>query len=229
MKKIFATLFAASLMLMGTQAFAQIVPGAGYLHVFETTKFLNNENADPDVDHLNGFYVGASYNIPIVDHVGFAPGFYVNMLFANIDIYGGSSIVGNTYSQRYSEIALNVPLNFAFKYEFNGNAAIVATVGPTFQYGVMSRSSVHDDLTVGPIHIPTDGSINHYDKEHADEVAPFYSVYNPFNIYIGANVGVQLGDLLFTVGYDRSLLDCDVQKNNKTVRNVIKAGINFAF
>ena len=68
MKKIFATLLAASLLLIGTQAHAQLATGAGYLFASETTS-TNNSKADAIPHH--GFYFGGSYNIPIVVNVKF--------------------------------------------------------------------------------------------------------------------------------------------------------------
>ena len=62
---------------------------------------------------------------------------------------------------------------------------------------------------------------NHYDAENGD--------MNRFNIYLGGGLGFQVGDLLFTVGYDHNLLNIDKTDGVTTNRNQIKAGINFAF
>lgn len=53
MKKILSTLLAASLMLLGTQAFAQGSLNAGYLN--STQSFKNSDSVNS-----NGAYVGAS-------------------------------------------------------------------------------------------------------------------------------------------------------------------------
>ena len=218
MKKIFATLLAASMMLIGTQAFAQFVPGAGYLYASEKTS-----NSDAVAHH--GFYLGASYNIPLVAGLGIAPGFYANMLFSKLGSYSvGGATAGASISGNTRELSLNLPVNLNYRYSF-GAVGVMAFAGPTFQYCVLNKSNINADF-----HIPgftyTDGQeINRFDPNESGALI----AYNPFNIYIGGGIGIQLGDLLFTVGYDRSLLDLDKRENSKTARNVVKAGINFAF
>lgn len=215
MKKIFATLFAASLMLMGTQAFAQIVPGAGYLLSIEKS---SSENSSMDATKLNGFYVGASYNIPLVAGLGVAPGFYADMLF----YHGAASLTQYvTLSEHYTELALNLPINLNYRLEVSDNASIYAFAGPVFQVGLMARSTYNGRIDVGPIHINEGDAYNHYDAENGD--------MNRFNIYLGGGLGFQVGDILFTVGYDHNLLNVDRTDSWKTNRNQIKAGINFAF
>ena len=215
MKKIFATLFAASLMLMGTQSFAQIVPGAGYLLSIEKS---SSENSSMDATKLNGFYVGASYNIPLVAGLGVAPGFYADMLFYN----GAASLTQYvTLSEHYTELALNLPINLNYRLEVSDNASIYAFAGPVFQVGLMARSTYNGRIDVGPIHINEGDAYNHYDAENGD--------MNRFNIYLGGGLGFQVGDILLTVGYDHNLLNVDRTDGWKTNRNQIKAGINFAF
>ncbi len=225
MKKIFATLFAASLMLLGTQSFAQIVPGAGYLHVIEQAKYADSGESAADDFHTNGFYVGASYKIGLGDYFGVAPGFYVNMLFKSVNKDNGATIagipVGGATSYNYTEIALNVPVNVTFKYHFTDNVGFVAFAGPTFQYGVMARSTFHGSLSIGSLHFSDGDSYNHYGKDGDS---------NPFNILLGGGIGFQAGDLLFTVGYDHTLLNCSKKDTGLyTGAHLIKAGINFAF
>ena len=53
MKKIFATLLAASLLLIGTQAHAQLATGAGYLFASETTSTNNSTCMRTAILHIN--------------------------------------------------------------------------------------------------------------------------------------------------------------------------------
>lgn len=224
MKKLFTCILAASLMLLGTQAYAQLVVGAGYLHNIESSKNTSNNKAVGDPVHLNGFYVGASYNIQFAKYFGVAPGFYVDMLFqsknnASGGTFGGVLLSGSV-SYNYTEVALNLPVNLTFKMPIGDNADIFAFAGPTFQYGVMARSTFHSAATVGPLHF-SDGEVyNHY-GEKGDS--------NPFNILLGGGVGVEIGDIQFLVGYDHTLLNCEKTEGFYCGRHQIKAGINFAF
>ena len=117
MKKIIASVFAAAMLLMGTEAFAQLVPGAGYLLSIEKSK---SENSALDAIKLNGFYVGASYNIPLVGGLGVAPGLYADMLF-----YNGAATVREivTFTEHYTELALNLPVNLNYQFEISDNAS----------------------------------------------------------------------------------------------------------
>lgn len=220
MKKIIASVFAATLLLMGTEAFAQLVPGAGYLFSSELGK--SEKTSEQEAYKLNGFYVGASYNIPLVAGLGVAPGLYADMLFYNGEVKNVyAQAISTSVSQHYTELALNLPVNLNYRFEISDNASIYAFAGPVFQVGLVARSTYNGKIDIGPIHINEGDDYNHYDAEKGDT--------NRFNIYLGGGIGFQVGDLLFTVGYDHNLLNIDRTEGWKTNRNQIKAGINFAF
>ena len=71
MKKIFTTLLAASLMLLGTQAFAQMSVNAGYLNSTQSFSESNSKSINS-----NGAYAGVSFNLPISGGLAVAPGVY---------------------------------------------------------------------------------------------------------------------------------------------------------
>lgn len=215
MKKIIASVFAAAMLLMGTEAFAQLVPGAGYLLSIEKSK---SENSALDAVKLNGFYAGASYNISLTGGLSVAPGLYADMLF-----YNGAATFQQllTFTEHYTELALNLPINLNYQFEISDNASIYAFAGPVFQVGLVARSTYNGRIDFGPIHINEGDAFNHYNSENGD--------MNRFNIYMGGGLGFQVGDLLFTVGYDHNLLNVDKSEGWKTNRNQIKVGVNFAF
>jgi hypothetical protein len=217
MKKIIASIFAAAMLLVGTEAFAQLVPGAGYLLSIEKSK---SEKQSLDAVKHNGFYVGASYNIPLTGGLGVAPGLYADMLF-----YNGAATFAQliTFSEHYTELAINLPVNLNYRFEISDNASIWAFAGPVFQLGLVARSTYNGRIDYGPIHINEGEAFNHYNSENGD--------MNRFNIYMGGGLGFQVGDLLFSVGYDHNLLNVDKSSAEgwKTNRNQIKIGINFAF
>ena len=214
MKKIFATLFAASLLLIGAQAHAQVVPGAGYFFASEKTG-----NADAVTHH--GFYLGASYNVPIVAGLGVAPGLYLDMLIHGEAAASGASWANYYVAGRYREFALNVPVNVNYKFNLGNNAAFLLYAGPTFQVGIASTTTVTGSVSFLGLNYSDGSKYNHYDSQNGDR--------NRFNMSVGGGIGFQAGDLLFTVGYDRSLLDYTKNENYKTGRNMIKAGLNLAF
>ena len=214
MKKIFATLLAASMMLIGTQAFAQFVPGAGYFFASEKAG-----TSDPVAHH--GFYLGASYNIPIVAGLGVAPGLYVDMLAYGKSTANGGSYANYYVSGNYREFALNIPINVNYKLNLGHNAALVAYAGPTFQVGLASTTTVTGEVNIFGIKLNDGSKFDHYNSDNGDR--------NRFNMSVGAGLGFEVGDILFTVGYDRSLLNYAKSDRYTAARNMVKAGINFAF
>ena len=223
MKKVFATVLAAALLLMGTQANAQLVPGAGYLRATDTVKSTSNSSTT-STEAMNGFYVGASYNIPIVSVLGIAPGFYADMLFQHKDSNGGASWLNYNSASRYTEIDLNIPINLTLRFGLGRNAAIFAYGGPVFQYAVMAKSTFNDSVSILGQQVSSNGSYNHLDPEKGDT--------NPFNIYLGGGAGFQMGDVQIMVGYDYSMLNSLNTKNISGYdgrRGNLKVGINFGF
>ena len=220
MRKIITSILLTALLVLCGQARAQIVPGAGYLYSSEVS-VSGDSKSDPDV--FNGFYVGASYKISLDGGFYVAPGLYANMLLHNESAVKGSSKAGLAVQGTYREVALNVPINLAYMYELNDNVSVMAFAGPVVQFGLISKTTVSGTANVDIFGLKfsyTDGKeVNYYDSEDGSR--------NRFNVYLGGGVGVQVGDLLFTLGYDHNLLDIDRYDNIKTNRNQIKVGVSF--
>ena len=214
MKKIFATVLAASMMLIGTQAFAQVVPGAGYF-------FASEKAGKSDAVAHHGFYLGASYNIPIVAGLGVAPGLYLDMLAYGQAAANGGSWASYYLAGSYREFAVNGPVNVNFRLGLGSNAALLVYAGPTFQVGIASTTTLTGEVSILGVKYSDGTKYNHYDADKGDR--------NRFNMSIGGGIGFEVGDLLFTVGYDRSLLNYARSDNYTAARNMVKAGINFAF
>ena len=73
MKKIYALVLAAALLLLGTQANAQFHIGVGYLNSTEITHYTNGDK--PFSEMMHGFYLGGTFNIKVAGNFGIAPGF----------------------------------------------------------------------------------------------------------------------------------------------------------
>lgn len=216
MKKIITGFFAVAMLFVCVESNAQLVTGAGYLYTSEKT---GNSDAIP----FHGFYLGASYNIPIVAGLGVAPGLYADMLFRNASSSAGGTAAGLTLSGHYRELMVNVPLNLNYGVNVNNNVRLVAFAGPTFQFGILSSTTVSGSANINLF----GQSYSYSDSETYD----YYEndVRNRFNIYFGGGIGLQIGDIMFTVGYDHNMMDIDKNDNTTTGRNVIKAGINRCF
>ena len=125
MKKIFSTLLAASLMLLGTQVFAQTTFNVGYLNSTLATKNTSSGS--------NGAFAGVSFNIPVSGGLGVAPGIYYSALFSkNTELFGFGT-------GTFQEHALNVPVYLNYAFALASDTKFFIFGGPTAQYGLMSK------------------------------------------------------------------------------------------
>ena len=205
MKKIVTIALAAIMMLAGTNAFAQLSVGAGYLNS-TLNKSYNGTALDPETS--NGFYVGGSYNIHLVKGLGVAPGIYYSMLAGKSKTtYGGFTLADHTFTEH----AINVPVNFNYGIDLR-DVKFLVFAGPTFQYAL---SSQYKGQVLGVDHVVD----SFKDMNHS-----------PFNIYLGGGLGAELAEKLqITVGFDYGLMN--ISKADKTVahRYNIKLGVAYLF
>lgn len=209
MKKIFAISLAAAMLLAAPHANAQLSAGAGYLNSQEKANTKNAQRTD-----LNGFYAGAQYNIHLVAGLGVAPGLYVDMLFGKEE--SGNAAV--SVAGKYTELALNVPVNFNYSFALGRDMKVFVYAGPVFQYGLLSRTKV--GASVGGKELSE--TVNNYEKDYR----------NPFNIYLGGGAGIDVAGIQVILGYDHSLLNAygsALSDNASLGRSQIKVGVGYAF
>lgn len=229
MKKIFAIVLGAALMLSATNAFAQLSVGAGWLNTTEKSVY---NNGNPEKSNFNGFYAGGQYSLPVVGGLSVAPGLYVSMLFGKetgTDSGYGLTLTGES---KYQELALNLPVNLAYTFEI-GDFNVFAYAGPVFQYGLISKSSgtlsgsfLGFSASTGEI------TEDNYTGKVSDKDGNSQSTdpsRNPFNIYIGGGAGIQAGQFQVIVGYDHSILNFSKVDKENISRSQIKIGVGYAF
>ena len=209
MKKILSTLLAASLMLLGTQAFAQMSVNAGYLNSTESVK--GNSNSV----NSHGAFAGVSFNIPIAGGLGIAPGVYYSMI-TNKDAASGSLFgISVSGAKTFMEHAINAPVYVNYGIDLSRDARFFVFGGPTVQYGLASTYKLEGSAgSVGG-----ESTINNYENED----------YSRFNVYVGGGVGFQAGAFQVTAGYDYGLTDLDKRDNAEAHRSNIKVGVGFLF
>ena len=158
MKKIIASVLAASLLLLGMQAHAQLIGGAGYIYSSEKT--TNIDGSTP----YHGAFLGASYNIPVVAGLGVAPGLYASVLLHNEGADGGSSKVGYNIAGSDREVAVNVPIHITYSLNL-GKVGLVAYAGPMFQVGLINTTTVTGSVSLLGFTYSDGGQVNNYDSE----------------------------------------------------------------
>ena len=206
MKKLIFALFAASLMLIGTEASAQLSINAGYLN--STTK-THNENPS----NANGAFAGLSFNLPIAGSFAIAPGVYYSVISAK---EMGSLGTIFSASGKFTEHSINVPLYLNYGIDLARDTNIFIYAGPTAQYGIASTTK----LTASIAGVSGSTTENNYDDDD----------YNRFNVYLGGGLGFEVNNILITVGYDYGMLNLIKGDNApKSHRSNLKIGVGFAF
>ena len=214
MKKIFATILAASLMLVATNAFAQLSAGLGYINATENTTYTNGDTKTTTPTALNGFYVGGQYDMPVaaVSGLGVEAGLFANFLFGSEHSNGLFGLGSGTY--KYSDITLNVPVNATFGFDLAGDTNVFAYAGPIFQFGLTNKTSFQGD-----------GSSNTTITDNFAGNDP----RNRFNLLIGGGIGAQVSGIRITVGVDQSLLNYQTADKYTGSRFQLKIGAGYAF
>ena len=204
MKKIFSTLLAATLMLLGTQAFAQMSFNAGYLNSTLATK--NNS------DNANGAYAGISFNIPVAGGLAVAPGVYYSMLTSKETAALGSVASG---SGTFMEHAINVPVYLNYGIDLARDTRFFIFGGPTVQYGLASTVKYEGNV----LGVSGSSTHNNYDNEN----------FNRLNVYLGGGVGFTVAGIQLHVGYDYGMMNQYKNTDTACHRSNLKVGVGFAF
>ena len=187
MKKIVTILSAALLLLAGTNAFAQMSVGAGYVNSTNSLKF--GKNSDASTTAINGFYAGVGYTLPVSSLINFTPGVYYEFL-ANKDV---ASVGGLTASGTLTEHYLNIPLTFSVGGSVAPGIRLFAFAGPTAKFGLASTTDSNASLAG----ISLGGKTDNYNN----------SDYGRFDIMLGGGAGIEFSNVRLTVGYDYGLLN----------------------
>ena len=119
MKKLISIAVAASMMLIGTTAFAQVSVGAGYIN--EPSKVKIGDSAS-NMGAMNGFYAGFGYDINEGEGFGISTGLYCSFLTGN----------------DMTEHALNIPVKAGFSVPVGSGLSGFLNFGPTFVCGLAS-------------------------------------------------------------------------------------------
>lgn len=214
MKKIITTLFAASMMLLGTVAFAQPSIGVGFANSTDKRKSGNTTTTN----NLSGFYVGGNYNINLAGALNVAPGIYYSLLTKSDASYAGMADLKVDVTEHY----ISVPVMFNAGLAFADGIVGRIYAGPTLAYGLASNSKYTASATIPVIGTVSKGDkVNNYDD----------SDYSRFDIMLGGGVAVDFFDMVrFNIGYDYGLVnrysgDDDVTRH----RSQLNVGVAYLF
>ncbi len=205
MKKILSSILVASLMLVGTSAFAQMSIGAGYVNSKST--FSTSSGTSKYSAPSNGFYAGLEYNVPVGDIFGLSAG--VNFEYLMSKTYTLGSLLSGDFKEQY----INVPVHLNFGADLADAIRVLVFAGPTFSYGLAAKVE-------GGAAGFTLGSDLYKDRG-----------WNRFDVLVGGGVGLELMDKIrLSVGYDLGMFNrLPKDSNDKVNRNRMYAGLAFLF
>ena len=208
MKKLIITLAIA--LAACTAAFAQkgLSVGAGYLDNTIKTVYTSGSTSTTTARTLGGFYAGAAYDV-----LTLGPGIIITpgLVFASTSFKGEEDLVGGVSSGNESYLA--VPVNFSYKLELvPGTLAIAPYAGPTFAYGLSSKST----YTLGS----TSNTTDKYDG----------TTYGKFDLMVGVGLAFDIVDMIrVSVGYNMGLLDRDSDDSYKVTTSNFNFGVAYLF
>ena len=206
MKKFFTTVLAASLMLIATNASAQLYLGAGY---------LNSDLVQGNTTtNMNGGYVGGNFGINLMSQgsidLALVPGAYVTYLGSKDE----QTVLGSTTVTTMNELFVDVPVSLKFNYNLTRDYGLFAYAGPVVRFGLSSTSKVdNEDINT---HL---SSKNFEDTDYAR-----------VQMLLGLGVGFELNkQFQFTIGYDLGLnnLYTGDDDDTKWSRNQLRLGVAY--
>lgn len=211
MKRIITTILAASMMLIGTSAFAQASIGAGYINSTSKVTSSNKVYNTP----YNGFYAGLGYDINEGAGFGINTGLYFSYILSTSSGSIGSIISG---SSKTTETYLDIPMRFNISSDFGALRASLFA-GPVFSCGI--TSTTNSSASALGIEVGT-GNVDNYSDSN----------YNRFDIQVGGGVNIDFQNMLrFTASYDLGMLNRIKTETEgyKCSRNVLRVGVAFLF
>ena len=204
MKRIITLIAAAVMMTIATNSFAQMSVGAGYLHAGDQVTL---KGIDPVEVGMNGAYAGVSYNLPISELIGIAPGLYYSLLYTKDSAFEGA--LGAEVIEHF----VNVPVYLNLGFNLGQSSRFFIFAGPTVQLGIASKA----DVSVGSL---SSGKVDRY--KDGD--------YSRTNVLLGGGIGLNLSKIQITAGYDQGLFNLDTSNDGtKRIKRYAKAGIAYLF
>ncbi len=137
MKKVFSFMAVAAVMLFAGKAYAQMTVHLGYAPVTYTTTYNNNDSKM----EMNGFYVGANYNVNLTGdlNVGIGADFRFNTKTneAGANVFG----IVATSKTTSTQMLIDIPVLFNYGLSLNSDFRISAFAGPTFSLALSGKTT----------------------------------------------------------------------------------------
>lgn len=179
---------AASMLFVG-KANAQLNVHLGYSPVTYTTTYNGN---DEKMD-LNGFFLGANYNINLTGdlNVGVGADFRYN---TKSDTRKAGTL---SIDVDHSQIVLDVPVLFNYGLSLSDALRVSAFAGPNFSFALSGKSTYDANATVlSALGLSADGEFDWYGEDSDQkkfDIGLTFGLslgYREFNLFGGYNMGL---------------------------------------
>lgn len=221
MKKIFSFVAVVAALLVAGNANAQLSVNAGFLNTTvqkhtETTIANKTNIKDTSAVLGGGFFVGASYNLPIIAGLGVAPGLYFDLTTKKEQTSG----TGYTRTTTTTMTDLNVPIMINYRLALGDDLAIFAFVGPDVKIGLsaVSKYVLDSDLT--------GQKIEDYNMYETDEDEGNGSIKR-FDVGLMFGAGAEFMGFRLQAGYELGMLNRAGRPEYSTTGASMKVRQNF--
>ena len=204
-------------MLVCGTANAQLGVYAGYA----PNKILTSyDGGTPDTIGLNGFMVGASYNLPVSNGLNVSVGLQYRMNTSTKESQGTLFGVTGYTKQEHNQSLIDIPVLLNYGFDVSNGVKLSILAGPTFSlalsgstHTVINASGYGTGLTL------YDGTANWYDENAKN---------NTFDISGTLGLCLNFNNILIFGGYNMGLLNLSTA--DKTVRkaNAFFVGAGYA-
>ena len=229
MKRFFTSLLAASMMLAGTSAFAQISVGFGYLGSPEKLSATKMDLSKSF--YMNGLYAGFDNTIQFDQNMGMSVGlYYVYSAASASSIFDTLELIDGFVKGRLDEHFINIPINLVIGADMQQGLRGFFYAGPTVSCGLSSK------VKANVLDILKFTASDNYKHDY----------FERFDLLFGAGVGMDINSTVrIKAGFDYGLFNRigdglnikDTQGNIKVAssekadlhRSQITVGVSYLF
>ena len=153
MKKTITLAALAVALLLPLHSNAQISINAGYISQQHNLNFSSlTQEFKQKEERMNGFFLGATLNIPLIGRLSIAPGAYLS--YAHM-----RQVLERGFNPSTTSAAIKVPMFACFNFPLGGGTKIFIFAGPTFNIGFSSISNMTQSGNTRDLYFDLGGAI----------------------------------------------------------------------
>ncbi len=213
MKKVLLSI-AVLAFAAGSISAQELSVNAGYVN--------SNAISKNDKKPYNGLTAGVNYTYYLNQYFGVSAGLNYTYLGredkSSTDILGTNTTITATTKEHF----INLPVMAVAKYNLQKGMYAFVEAGPTFNYGVSSKTNVKTVLTIAGNTNTSNSDTDNYSGTN----------YGQFDLMLGAKAGIKVNSIKLFVGYNYGLIDLDKTPDNDDAvlhRGQFSAGVAFCF